>query len=123
MSDYKRYFGRDPVKVTPLQVEVSKPYDDYQFVEAHKRFKSIVQRERIVGQVKERLYYEKPSEKKRRKRREARERRRIMDMRERMIQSGEWDRRQKKRQQKKQRRIDERLRRQHELGDTNDSTE
>ena len=65
------------------------------FEHALRRFKMAFQRERIVGLVKEKMAYEKPSEKKRRKRIEARDKRLQAMSREAMIKTGEWDRRQK----------------------------
>lgn len=92
----------------PLQVKVV----DGDFEDAFKRFRTLFQKERIIGQLKEKQAYEKPSEKKRRKEREARERKLMMEARARMIASGEWDRRQKKREQKRQQRLENRVRRQ-----------
>lgn len=87
-------------KVRPIEVVVDgSSREDFEF--ALRKFKALFQKERVVGQVKEKMHYEKPSEKKRRKRREARDRRLMTEMRERMIKSGEWDRRQKKKVQKK----------------------
>ncbi|MFN7065016.1 MAG: 30S ribosomal protein S21 [Aquificaceae bacterium] len=52
-------------------VEVS---DNESFEKAFKRFKRIVEREGILTEVKRRQFYEKPSEKKKRKERQARKR-------------------------------------------------
>ena len=93
-----------PAVVTPLEVKVEGPTKEH-FEEAFRKFKAQAQRERIVGQVKERMSYEKPSEKKRRKRREAQERRLLTEMRERMIASGEWEKRQKRKEQKRQHKV------------------
>lgn len=108
---YRRYFGCDPAKVRPIEVVIEGP-DRSHFEDAARKFKVLFQRERVVGQLKEKMAYEKPSEKKRRKRREAQGRRLMAAMRERLIQSGEWDRRQKQKQQKRQRKNEERLRKQ-----------
>ncbi len=110
--NYKVIFGREPVALGPVQIEVAKPCTDYTFMDAFRKFKSLVQKERIIGIVKEKMAYEKPSKKKRRKSREAKERNRITLLREQQILSGEWDRRQKKRQQKKQQRIENNNRKQ-----------
>jgi len=102
----KRFFTGSfgtPAVVTPLQVKVEGTTRDH-FEEAFRKFKAQAQRERIVGQFKEHTAYEKPSEKKRRKRREAQERRLLTEMRERMIASGEWEKRQKRKEQKRQHR-------------------
>lgn len=86
------------VKVTPLEVKV----ENDNFEEACKKFKSLFQKERVIGKLKEKQFYEKPSDKKRRKRREARERKIMVEMRERLIKTGEWEKRIKKRKLKKQ---------------------
>jgi ribosomal protein S21 len=119
-KNYKLIFGRDPVETGPLQIVIAKPCTEYSFMDAFRKFKSLVQKERIIGIVKEKMAYEKPSQKKRRKSREAVERNRITAMREQQIQSGEWDKRQKKRQQKKQKRLEINMRRRTELGEKNE---
>jgi ribosomal protein S21 len=100
----KSFIGLTPSEVTPLEIKVEGPGREH-FEEAFRKFKALVQRERIVGQVKERMSFEKPSEKKRRKRREARERRLLAAMREKMIASGEWEKRQKRKEQRRQQRF------------------
>lgn len=87
----------EPANVEPIQVFVD---DCYSVEDAIRKFKAKFQRERIIGQLKEKSAYEKPSEKKRRKKREAVERRLFAESRERMIANGEWDKRLKKRQEK-----------------------
>lgn len=79
----------------PLQVEVVSNFDD-----ALRRFKSMVQKSKILSLYKEKQHYEKPSEKKRRKRREAAERRRLTILREKQMATGEWDRKQKNKEKK-----------------------
>ena len=76
---------------SPLQVEVTHSLEN-----AIRNFKSAVQRSKILAEYKERQSYEKPSAKKRRKKRERVERARLNAIREKLIASGEWDRRQKK---------------------------
>ncbi|MCS7262064.1 MAG: 30S ribosomal protein S21 [Aquificaceae bacterium] len=49
-------------------------FDNEPFEKAFKRFKRIVEREGILTEVKRRQFYEKPSEKKKRKERQARKR-------------------------------------------------
>jgi len=80
----------------PLQVEVRGVHRD-DFESAHKIFKTLVQREKVISKYKERQYYEKPSDKKRRKRREAHEKRMALASKMRLIQSGEWEKRMQKR--------------------------
>jgi len=92
----KNYKGNE-LGLKPLQVEVTGSFED-----AIRKFKSLVQKEKILSKYKERQSYEKPSERKRRKAREARERAFLMRQKEQMIQSGEWEKRYIKRQQKKQ---------------------
>lgn len=90
----------DHSRVRPIEVVVEgSSREDFEY--AFRKFKALFQRERIVGQLKERSYHEKPSEKKRRKRREAHDRRLMAERRERMMKSGEWDRHQKKKAQKR----------------------
>lgn len=88
----------DFTKFRPIEVIVEGSSRE-DFEHASRKFKALFQRERVVGQLKERMSYEKPSEKKRRKRREARDRRLMAEMRERLMKTGEWDRRQKKKAQ------------------------
>lgn len=85
----------DRSRIRPIEITVYGTSRE-DFEQAVRKFKALFQRERIVGKLKERSSYEKPSEKRRRKRREARERRLMTEMRERMMKTGEWDRRQKK---------------------------
>lgn len=85
-------------KFRPIEVVVEGSSRE-DFEHAFRKFKALFQRERVVGQLKEKMSYEKPSEKKRRKRREARDRRLMAAMRERMMKTGEWDRRQKQKAQ------------------------
>lgn len=90
----------DHSKVRPIEVVVDGPSrEDFEY--AFRKFKALFQKERVVGQLKEKSMFEKPSIKKRRKQREATERRMIAEMRDRLIKSGEWDRIQKKRLQSK----------------------
>ena len=88
---------------SPLQVEITSSFE-----EGLRRFKSMVQRDKILVLYKDKQHYEKPSEKNRRKRRERDERRKLNSIREKLIASGEWDRRQKARDQKKKERYQKR---------------
>jgi len=97
------------VRVKPIEIEVTGSFED-----AFRRFKSLVQKERIIGQVKARMEYEKPSERKRRKRREAYERRMLQAMREKMIESGEWERRKRQKEQKRAEKLEQKIRKQAE---------
>lgn len=103
----KNNFKKHEPKLSPLEVKVDGSHRE-DFEEAFKRFKSLFQKEKIMGQLKERSSYEKPSEKKRRKRREAAGRRMMEEARKKMIASGEWAKRQKRKEAKKNKRIKER---------------
>jgi ribosomal protein S21 len=87
-------------KVSPIQVVVEGPSrEDFEI--AQRKFKALFQRERIIGQLKERSQYEKPSMKKRRKAREAKERALQNELREKLLATGEWERRQQSKTRKK----------------------
>ena len=98
------------VQVKPIEVEVTDSFAD-----ALRRFNKLVQKERIIGQVKARREYEKPSEAKRRKRREAYERRMLQARREKMIESGEWEKRKKQKEQKRAEKLEQKIRKQAEV--------
>lgn len=100
---------------SPLQVE-PKGSSDEAINEAFRDFHKAFQKERVVGQLKERQAYEKPSEKKRRKRREAKERRLMIEARDRMMLSGEWEKRLKQKELKKQKKIEERQKKLEDYG-------
>jgi len=89
----------DPNSIKPIEVIVEgSSREDFEY--AFRKFKALFQRERIVVQIKERMAYEKPSAKKRRKSREAVDRRVMTQIRENLVKTGEWDRRQKAKSQK-----------------------
>lgn len=98
-SDYRQ----SELGLKPLEVEVTGSFED-----AVRRFKSLVQKEKILSKYKEKQVYEKPSDRKRRKAREAKERAYLMKQREQMIQSGEWEKRYLKKQQKRQQKLNSR---------------
>lgn len=83
----------------PLQVEVR---SDDEFYGKAKLFASLVQKERILSIYKEKQQYEKPSVKKRRKAREAVAKKLAMDAKQRMIESGEWEKIQKQKVKRRQ---------------------
>lgn len=104
MSSVKNRQGPPPPfdlsRIRPIEVVVEgSSREDFEY--ALRKFRSLFQRERIVGQLKEKMAYEKPSLKKRRKKREAVERRLQSEMRDKMIKNGEWDKRQRKNVSKK----------------------
>lgn len=81
----------------PLEVEVK----DGGFEDASRRFKTLVQKDGILNDFRQRQEFEKPSEKRRRKEREAAERNFIERRREEQMLSGEWDKIQKRKEEKK----------------------
>lgn len=91
-------FDRSRVRPIEVMVEGSSRED---FEHACRKFKALFQRERVVGLLKSKMAFEKPSMKKRRKQREARDRKLMAEMRERLMKTGEWDRRQKKKAQRR----------------------
>lgn len=108
----KRLFNFDPPEITPLEVRVNGSFED-----ACRKFKALFQKERIASDLKERESYEKPSEKKRRKKREAKERNLMLLARERMMATGEWDKKQKRKAAKQQRKLEDRIREQEKSED------
>lgn len=76
-------------KFKPLQVEVRGSSSE-DFEHAHRAFKSLVQKEKVISLYKERQFYEKPSDRKRRKKREAFEKRLSMERKTQLIKAGEW---------------------------------
>lgn len=85
--------------------------DDFEF--GMKKFKSLFQKEGVLGFLKTKSAFEKPSDKKRRKTREAENRRHIEMEKERLVASGEWDKIQKdkiaRKMQKEEKKAKERL--------------
>lgn len=102
LNQHFRSFGLEAARLSPLQVTV----ENGNFEDAFRRFKALAQKERIVGQFKERQFYEKPSEKKRRKQRQSRERNLMLEARERMMRSGEWDKIQKRKADKRLQKVE-----------------
>lgn len=111
-----KIYGPPPV-ISPIEVKIDSPGDRASFENAVKKFKALFQRERIVGQLKERSAYEKPSVKKRRKKRQAYERKLLTEARERMMASGEWEKRQKRKAKRRQQRLEQRIRQQESTED------
>lgn len=89
-------FNRPPPKLEPLQVVVERDFED-----AFRKFKSLVQKEKIITDFKERQFYEKPSVKRRRRKREAFARKLALEFKQKQILSGEWEKKMKKKQEKK----------------------
>jgi len=112
-NKFRKHFQDPPTEISPLEVKI----DDGNFEAAIKQFKRLFQWERIARQLKEREAYEKPSVKKRRKRRQARERRLMLEAREKMIKSGEWEKRQKHKQKKREMKQQNKLQQQEKTQD------
>lgn len=88
-------------QVSPLQVVVrGESREEFEY--AFKAFKKMVNNEKVLSLYKEKQAYEKPSVKKRRKRKESRERRLAMEAKQRLIASGEWEKRMRKKQEQRQ---------------------
>ena len=79
----------------PLQVEVR----NGRFDESCKIFKSIVQKEKVLNLFNEKSRYEKPSVKKRRKSAEAQQRKLAAETKQKLIDSGEWEKRKAKKEE------------------------
>jgi small subunit ribosomal protein S21 len=99
--------NKEAVKLKFLEVKVIGDFD-----ESVRRFKTYFQRERIVGQLKEREAFEKPSDKKRRKQREARQRALMLDARAKMIENGEWEKHKSNKEKKRTKKIEAKNRKQ-----------
>lgn len=91
--------------LSPLEVKVTSNFE-----QSVRNFKSLVQKSKILSLYKEKQSYEKPSDRKRRKKREVLERIRVAEMREALVASGEWDRRQKKKDQRRKEKLERRRR-------------
>lgn len=89
--------NRDEVVIKPLEIQVVND----NFEDAFRKFKVLVQKEKILSIYKERQMYEKPSVKRRRKAREAFERKLMAEAMEQQILSGEWEKKQKKKELKR----------------------
>lgn len=76
--------------------------------DAIRRFRTLVLADGVLLKYREKEAYEKPSIKQRRKSSEARRRTQMAESRERMMLSGEWDRRQEKKEKKRLAKIEER---------------
>ena len=111
-----------PPTFSPIEVKVENPGDRASFEKAMKNFRVSFQREGVVGELKDRLAYEKPSVKKRRKKRQAYERKLLAESRERMMASGEWDKRQKRKAKRRQQKLEQRIRQQENTEDLDDRT-
>jgi small subunit ribosomal protein S21 len=85
---------------------------DNDFEDAFRKFKSLIQKEKIISEFKEKQRYEKPSDKKRRKKREAIQKMMLAKLREQQILSGEWDKIQARKEARKNKKIEDRRKKQ-----------
>lgn len=85
---------------------------DNDFEDAFRKFKSLIQKEKILSEFKDKQRYEKPSDKKRRKKREAIQKMMLAKLREQQIQSGEWDKIQARKEARKNKKIEDRRKKQ-----------
>lgn len=97
----------DDLDIKKIEVKVYDSFDD-----AYRKFKTLVQADGVLALYRAKQSYEKPSERKRRKEREAENRRFLAEMRENLIISGEWEKRQKKKETKRLKKQEERLNKQ-----------
>jgi ribosomal protein S21 len=109
-------FNTKQAQLSPLQVKV-RGNSREDFEQAARLFKSLVQKEKILALYKEKQKAEKPCQKKRRKQKEAREKRLAFEARQRLIDSGEWEKRMKKKEEQKKQRY---LQRQQQPKETNE---
>ena len=98
------------IEIKPIEVHVTSSFED-----ACRRFKSAVQKEGVLSEFKDRMKYEKPSVKKRKKARQSVERRMLEELREKLIQSGEWDKRKKRKDKRKAEKLERKIKRQENL--------
>jgi len=96
-----REYDLKPAVVRPLEVVV----EGNNFEDAFRKFKAMFQNEKVISEIKKREFYEKPSEKKRRKTREAMERKWFLELRDKMIKNGEWEKRMKKKDQRRKEKV------------------
>jgi ribosomal protein S21 len=88
---------------SPIEVKVFGNFD-----RAFKNFRMLVQSEKILSLYKEKQSYEKPSEKKRRKHAESLKRVHELEMKQKKILSGEYEKEKVKKQAQKEKRRRER---------------
>lgn len=94
----------DLIQFRGLEVKVH----DNDFEDAFRKFKSLIQKEKILSDYKEAQRYEKPSDKKRRKKRECIQKVMLAKLREQQILSGEWDKIQARKEARRTKKIEER---------------
>jgi len=93
----------EPLLARPLEIKVRDNFD-----QASRAFKNLVQKEGILALYKEKQSYEKPSIKRRKKKLAAIENRVAEENKQRMIESGEWEKRIKRKLKRKEQKMRER---------------
>lgn len=88
-DDYLNYFK-------PLEIEVRSSLE-----EALKHFKSLVQKEKVIADFKERQQYTKPSVAEKQKHKRAIQRSKLAALREAQFISGEWEKIQQRKEERK----------------------
>lgn len=99
----KHHLYGTQAQLSPIQVTLRGTTKE-DFEQAFRAFKKLVNNEKVLSLYKEKQAYEKPSVKKRRKRKESRERKMAMEAKQRLVASGEWEKRMKQRQERKKQR-------------------
>lgn len=79
LNGQSQYDYIEPIQAQHLEVRVT---NNMPFEKAFKLFRSLVQKERILSSYKEKQFFEKPSDKKRRKRKEMKRKLLELDMKE-----------------------------------------
>ncbi len=87
----------EPVQAQPLEVKVFNNFD-----KAFRTFRALVQKERILSLYKEKQTYEKPSDKKRRKHNEMKKRILDLELKNKKILSGEYEKEKNKKREDKE---------------------
>lgn len=89
------------VVIGPLEVKVFNSFED-----AARRFKMLVSKEKVLTLYKQKMAYEKPSVKRKRKSLEARRRVILTGIREAQIASGEWEMKQKRKDERRAKKLE-----------------
>ena len=87
----------DYANFSPLQIEIK----GFTYEEGLRRFRTMVQKSKILTLYKEKQTFEKPSAKRRRIKRELIEKKRLSLLRDVQMANGEWDKIQKKKEEKR----------------------
>lgn len=96
----KSFFDDVEDHFSPLEI---KNIDNFE--KAFRIFRMLVQKERVLSKFKEKMSYEKPSQKKRRKLNESKQRQFELEMKQKKILSGEYSKEKNKKHLKKENKI------------------